>query len=54
MNMELIDLSNLNMTTEELFKLEDNSNVILEEINAPKYSYWKSVFRVFFSKKMRK
>lgn len=52
MNEELFDLSNLNMSNEVLFEIVDNSNMVLEKITAPKYSYWKSVFRVFFSKKL--
>lgn len=46
------DLSNLGMTEEELFARIDNSNDDSEKITAPRYSYWQSVFRVFFKKKI--
>ena len=52
MNENLVDLSNLNLSEEELFKPFDNSSVESEKITAPRYSYWKSVFRVFFKKKV--
>lgn len=51
-NHELIDLSDLNMSDAELFAPFDNSSVNAEKITAPRYSYWKSVFRVFFRKKI--
>lgn len=51
-NNEMIDLSELNMTEEELFSHVDHSAVESEKITAPRYSYWKSVFRVFFRNKM--
>ncbi len=51
-NHELIDLSDLNMSDAELFAPYDNSAVNAEKITAPRYSYWKSVFRVFFRKKI--
>ncbi len=44
--------SQTGMTDEELFKpMEYNSNES-EKIAAPRYSYWKSVFRVFFRKRI--
>ena len=49
---ELIDISDLNLSEEELFAPCDNSSVDAEKITAPRYSYWKSVFRVFFRKKI--
>lgn len=49
---ELIDLSDLELSEEELFSHYDNSAVDSEKITAPRYSYWKSVFRVFFRKKI--
>lgn len=49
---ELIDLSDLNLAEEELFSHVDNSEAESERITAPRYSYWKSVFRVFFRKKI--
>jgi oligopeptide transport system permease protein len=39
------------MTEEELFSIVDHSAVESEKIAAPKYSYWQSVFRVFFRNK---
>ena len=37
---------------DELFYLIDNKSVTSEKITAPRYSYWRSVFRVFFKKKI--
>ena len=51
MEEKLIDLQEFNMSDEELFSHVDNNNLESEKITAPRYSYWKSVFRVFFSKK---
>ena len=44
----LVDLSGLGLSEEELFAHVDHNNVESEKITAPRYSYWKSVFRVFF------
>ena len=44
--------SKLGMSTEELFSLHEHSDKESEKIAAPKYSYWQSVFRVFFRKKL--
>ena len=40
------------MTDEELFSRVDHSDLESEKITAPRYSYWQSVFRVFFKKKI--
>ena len=40
-----------NMSDGELFSFVDHSDLESEKIIAPRYSYWKSVFRVFFRKK---
>ncbi len=48
----MINLSELNMSEEELFKRIDNDQLESEKITAPRYSYWQSVFRVFFRKKI--
>ena len=40
------------MTDAELFAPMDHSELESEKITAPRYSYWKSVFRVFFRKKI--
>lgn len=42
----------LNMSDEELFAPVDHSALESEKITAPRYSYWQSVFRVFFRKKI--
>lgn len=46
------DYSNLGLSTQELFSKVDHSETESEKIAAPKYSYWQSVFRVFFKKKI--
>lgn len=51
MGNELVDLKELNMSDEELFSHFDISQYESEKITAPRYSYWKSVFRVFFKKR---
>ena len=40
------------MTDEELFARVDHNSLESEKITAPRYSYWRSVFRVFFKKKI--
>ena len=40
------------LTDEELFTRIDHSALESEKITAPRYSYWKSVFRVFFRQKI--
>ncbi len=44
--------NNNNMTDAELFTFIDNDSIQSERIIAPRYSYWASVFRVFFRKKI--
>ena len=46
------DFSELNMSDDELFARVNNDELESEKITAPRYSYWKSVFRVFFRKKI--
>ena len=41
-----------NMSEEELFAPMDHNDLESEKITAPRYSYWKSVFRVFFRNKI--
>ncbi len=41
-----------NMSDEELFTRIDSDQFASEKITAPRYSYWKSVFRVFFRNKV--
>ncbi len=50
--MEKINLDELNMSEAELFSRMDLDEFESERITAPRYSYWKSVFRVFFRKKI--
>ncbi len=52
MEDKLIDLQEFNMTDEELFSHVDNNELDSEKITAPRYSYWKSVFRVFFKNRI--
>ena len=52
MNENLIDISNLGLSEEELFAHVENSVADAEKITAPRYSYWRSVLRVFFKKKI--
>ena len=52
MENNLMDLSELNLSDEELFSEIDHDMLASEKITAPRYSYWKSVFRVFFKKKI--
>ena len=40
------------LSTEELFSRVDHNDLESEKITAPRYSYWKSVFRVFFRNKL--
>lgn len=49
---KLTDLTDLNMSEQELFTRIDHNELESEKITAPRYSYWKSVFRVFFRKKI--
>lgn len=52
MENKVIDLQEFNMSDEELFSYVDNNKLESEKITAPRYSYWKSVFRVFFRNKL--
>lgn len=52
MNENLTNLSEFNLTNEELFAPVDRDEQASERITAPRYSYWRSVFRVFFRKKI--
>ena len=46
------DLSTLGLSEEELFSRVEHDDTDSEKIAAPRYSYWQSVFRVFFRKKL--
>ena len=52
MKSELTNLKELGVPEEELFTIVEHSDVEAEKITAPRYSYWQSVFRVFFKKKI--
>ncbi len=52
MNENIIDLQDLGFSEEELFSPVENSAADAEKITAPRYSYWRSVLRVFFKKKI--
>ena len=52
MDEKLIDLGEFEMSDDELFSVVDHDMLASEKITAPRYSYWKSVFRVFFKKKI--
>ena len=47
-----INFAELNMSEEELFSPLNHDELESEKITAPRYSYWQSVFRVFFRKKI--
>lgn len=52
MKNEKVNLDDLGFSEQELFSHVDNDVDSAEKITAPRYSYWKSVFRVFFKKKI--
>ena len=52
MENKAINLEELNLSDEELFQRVDHDELESEKITAPRYSYWRSVFRVFFKKKI--
>ena len=45
---KLVALDDLGLSEEELFTPISHDNLESEKITAPRYSYWNSVFRVFF------
>jgi len=47
-----INLDEFGLTDEELFAPVSHDKLASEKITAPRYSYWRSVFRVFFRKKI--
>ena len=51
-NTQMTDLSEFNLSDGELFSHVDHSALESEKITAPRYSYWRSVFRVFFRKRI--
>lgn len=52
MKNEKVNVSELGLSEEELFSRVENDSTSAEKITAPRYSYWKSVFRVFFKKRI--
>ena len=48
---DFIRLDDTGFTDEELFERVPQDEAAVEKITAPRYSYWHSVFRVFFRKK---
>lgn len=46
-----VNLDDLNLSDDELFASVNHDELESEKITAPRYSYWQSVFRVFFRKK---
>ncbi|MBD5094876.1 MAG: ABC transporter permease [Subdoligranulum sp.] len=46
------DLKHLGLSNEQLFSFHAHSDQESEKITAPRYSYWQSVFRVFFRKRL--
>ena len=48
----LYNLDEFNMSDAELFARMDHDSLESEKITAPRYSYWHSVFRVFFRNKL--
>ena len=50
--MNKINLDEFNMSEAELFSRVSNDELESEKITAPRYSYWHSVFRVFFRNKL--
>ena len=50
MSENKFDFSELNMSEDELFSRINHDELESEKITAPRYSYWQSVFRVFFRK----
>lgn len=48
-----IDMAKINsLDDDKLFYFVDSNSLESEKITAPRYSYWKSVFRTFFKKKI--
>ena len=53
LHKEEIDFEKIKtQSDDELFYFVDCNSAISERITAPRYSYWKSVFRIFFKKKI--
>ncbi len=48
---ELQSLEESELTDQELFSFYHKEDLDLEHLDTPTYSYWKTVFRVFFAKK---
>ena len=52
MRENMMNLDEFGLSEEELFAPISHDKLASEKITAPRYSYWRSVFRVFFRKKV--
>ena len=52
MTDKIYNLDEFNMSDAELFAPVNHDELESEKITAPRYSYWASVFRVFFRNKL--
>ena len=52
MTEKIVNLEKFGLSEEELFSPVSHDKLASEKITAPRYSYWRSVFRVFFRKKI--
>ena len=52
MRENMMNLDEFGLSEEELFAPVSHDKLASEKITAPRYSYWRSVFRVFFRKKV--
>ena len=52
MEKESAEVKELGLSDKELFSHFDHNQYESEKVTAPRYSYWKSVFRVFFRQKI--
>ena len=52
MDNQFTKVNDYNLTDEELFAPVSHDDLESEKITAPRYSYWRSVFRVFFKKRI--
>ena len=52
MENEFVKIDDLGMSEDELFSRVELDDLASEKITAPRYSYWRSVVRVFFRKKV--
>ena len=48
MDNEFVKIDDLGLSEAELFQRVELDDLASEKITAPRYSYWRSVIRVFF------